>query len=801
MYWWYAHLLVGQLEYDWDAAAGTTRDQHAAVLKWNQDFFLKESWFDERFARGRQDDVPRALKTMARRELPLQGLNGYEPVLTVGPPEVFETHKRDLASFLLGSFIGNLPTEVVDLSSTAKLAVISVPYIEGTRALWTPIPIGHEIAHLRIELDRVFVLSIETGRAQTRHLDTAAWIDEIDSELQSLIAAERRPGAPPSGLGVLQKSRQTLQSWVDEVLCDLNAVRLFGPAALSAIAEFVLVVGRTEKGAETPTSSHPPLSARVAAMLEFLTAIGEVAVPTHFAPWLEYIAAPKSPPDERLSVLLGILRGHLPEIIEHALGWGEVYRASTRFTEVEWVAGELLDGIPGGTHCLKEPRVGSEIRHEDVVEAAWGARERLDTPGVETDSQPLLLRSDFTKEERRIRLDDLASKAIDSVELATLWRIPGREVVNLGSPALTEIEPDVIVSGLLSKKQLDRRLRASGRDRVVITPLLVGSIQSAGVDVRLSPNFIVFRHSATSAFDPVGRTQDPRTMQESVGKSWGEPFVLHPGELVLASTLEYVVLPLDLAAQVVTRSSYGRLGLITATAVQVQPGSHGCITLELVNHSETPIALVPGSRVAQLVFFKVGEPETRLDPGKYWFPTGPQFSRVQTDEDADALRHLGEIAMPGAHVTDAPVQPGTAASLSFTGSMLTASRLHAIALLEGMDVYVQPIALAGEPGVAASERLCMGEQVAAYLVAGAGALATVTAVIITLVRNFSKGRVISIDEEGNLTVSSPPGLPRGVLVIVQPDGTEVRLPSSERTATAELSDLLANAIPRHGRSQ
>lgn len=96
-------------------------------------------------------------------------------------------------------------------------------------------------------------------------------------------------------------------------------------------------------------------------------------------------------------------------------------------------------------------------------------------------------------------------------------------------------------------------------------------------------------------------------MQSLIRKGWGESFYLHPGELVLAATLEYIVMPADLTAQVITRSSYGRLGLLSATAVQVHPDFHGCLTLELVNLGEMPLAITPGERVAQLMFFTMTE--------------------------------------------------------------------------------------------------------------------------------------------------------------------------------------------------
>ena len=167
------------------------------------------------------------------------------------------------------------------------------------------------------------------------------------------------------------------------------------------------------------------------------------------------------------------------------------------------------------------------------------------------------------------------------------------------------------------------------------------SVQDAAVDLRLGPDFIVFKHSATTAFDPLAEDEpDPRTMQERVHKDWGERFILHPGELVLAATLEYIVVPENVAAQVLTRSSYGRLGLLTATAVQVQPGSRGCITLELVNQGETPIALSPAARVAQLMLWFLDDP-CQIEVGKYRFPVGPEFSKVSHDPDTRALRELG----------------------------------------------------------------------------------------------------------------------------------------------------------------
>jgi deoxycytidine triphosphate deaminase len=112
---------------------------------------------------------------------------------------------------------------------------------------------------------------------------------------------------------------------------------------------------------------------------------------------------------------------------------------------------------------------------------------------------------------------------------------------------------------------------------------------------------------------------------------------------VLAATLEYVVLPGDLGAQVITRSSYGRLGLITATAIQIHPLFRGCLTLELVNLGALPISLYPGERVAQLVLSVATPPLIGTLEPKYDCATRPEFSRVRKDRDAGILRHLGDL--------------------------------------------------------------------------------------------------------------------------------------------------------------
>ncbi|MGX9390543.1 dCTP deaminase domain-containing protein [Nitrobacteraceae bacterium UC4449_H16] len=52
----------------------------------------------------------------------------------------------------------------------------------------------------------------------------------------------------------------------------------------------------------------------------------------------------------------------------------------------------------------------------------------------------------------------------------------------------------------------------------------------------------------------------------------------------------------------VADGTWGRLGMIVATAVGIHPGFAGSLTLELRNLGGAPITLYPGQTIAQLFF-------------------------------------------------------------------------------------------------------------------------------------------------------------------------------------------------------
>lgn len=77
---------------------------------------------------------------------------------------------------------------------------------------------------------------------------------------------------------------------------------------------------------------------------------------------------------------------------------------------------------------------------------------------------------------------------------------------------------------------------------------------------------------------------------------------LFPGEVVLATTHEYVKMPRDVCADLKLKSTLGRLWLNHSMSGWIDCNFQGQITLELQNLGPHPRELTAGMRIAQLVF-------------------------------------------------------------------------------------------------------------------------------------------------------------------------------------------------------
>ena len=177
----------------------------------------------------------------------------------------------------------------------------------------------------------------------------------------------------------------------------------------------------------------------------------------------------------------------------------------------------------------------------------------------------------------------------------------------------------------------DRDIRAEiAANRVGVEPFEEAMIQPSSVDVRLDKFFRVFENHKYSVIDP--STEQAELTREVIAEG-DEPFILHPGEFVLASTYEVITLPDDIAGRLEGKSSLGRLGLLThSTAGFIDPGFSGHITLELSNVANLPVKLFPGMKIGQLCLIKLSSPAehpygSAIYSSRYQGQRGPTPSR------------------------------------------------------------------------------------------------------------------------------------------------------------------------------
>ena len=177
----------------------------------------------------------------------------------------------------------------------------------------------------------------------------------------------------------------------------------------------------------------------------------------------------------------------------------------------------------------------------------------------------------------------------------------------------------------------DRDIRAAiEAKRITIDPFDPAAIQPSSVDLHVDRFFRTF-HNARYPYIDVKKPMDDLT--ELVDVKEDEPFILHPGEFVLGSTLECVTLPDDLVARLEGKSSLGRLGLlIHSTAGFVDAGWNGHLTLELSNVANLPITIYPTMKIGQISFYKMSSPAdnpygSKKVGSKYQGQEGPTPSR------------------------------------------------------------------------------------------------------------------------------------------------------------------------------
>lgn len=201
---------------------------------------------------------------------------------------------------------------------------------------------------------------------------------------------------------------------------------------------------------------------------------------------------------------------------------------------------------------------------------------------------------------------------------------------------------------LLNREQIIESYRSGDANSLFIDPLLKeDQIGSFTVDLRLGYDFLVSIMTRKPSIelhpsDATGLHRPARTFFQETRRDLGERFVVYPHQVVIATTLEYVSLPNNVYADMLSRSSYTRLGLAMNT--MIQPGYRGCVSLELFNHGNSPVELIVGSRICQIRLFECDSNNGYLDephPRKYFCNVRPTISAADRDVELSMLNKIG----------------------------------------------------------------------------------------------------------------------------------------------------------------
>lgn len=184
---------------------------------------------------------------------------------------------------------------------------------------------------------------------------------------------------------------------------------------------------------------------------------------------------------------------------------------------------------------------------------------------------------------------------------------------------------------VLSDKDLKKAIE---KKELGVSGIKIEEISCSSIDLYLGNKFRVFKKSEISYIDV--RKGVPKNLTELIEVKDGKKFVVHPGELVLATAKEYIKIPNHLAGRLDGRSSLGRIGLLVhSTASAFDPGFEGNPTLEISNISKIPIIIRPGIKIARFTLDTLSSecevPYSKKKNAKYFGITGPENSRIEED--------------------------------------------------------------------------------------------------------------------------------------------------------------------------
>lgn len=155
----------------------------------------------------------------------------------------------------------------------------------------------------------------------------------------------------------------------------------------------------------------------------------------------------------------------------------------------------------------------------------------------------------------------------------------------------------------------DSTIKELVEEKDIIIPFTIDNLGPCSYDITIDSVYLV-----PAGYGPYTLCKD----EIPLGQIESDNALIPPHGFALAQTQEWVSLPDDVCAEVKSRSSVRRAGIsICADAGWIDCGFNGYITLEIKNDTQYPIVIQKGTRVGQLIFYKMDYRCHNTYDGKY----------------------------------------------------------------------------------------------------------------------------------------------------------------------------------------
>jgi len=128
--------------------------------------------------------------------------------------------------------------------------------------------------------------------------------------------------------------------------------------------------------------------------------------------------------------------------------------------------------------------------------------------------------------------------------------------------------------------------------------LISYGLSSYGYDVRIGNMFKVFTNVHSAVVDP--KNFSPKNF---VDITTDDPIAIPPNSFALCNSFEYMVIPRDVLAICLGKSTYARCGIVV-NVTPLEPEWEGHITIEVSNTTPNPALIYPNEGICQLIFLQ-----------------------------------------------------------------------------------------------------------------------------------------------------------------------------------------------------